>query len=101
MLESLGEIWREQWKAEGLLAGLAKGRAEGLEKGRAEGLEEGRAEGLEEGRARALLRLLERRFGPLPEDQRARVLTAGSDTLDLWLDRVLDAPTPDAVFERR
>ncbi|NBC32431.1 MAG: transposase [Alphaproteobacteria bacterium] len=93
MLESLGEIWREQWKAEGLAAGLAKGRAEGLE--------EGRVEGLEEGRARALLRLLERRFGPLPEDQRARVLTAGSDTLDLWLDRVLDAPTLDAVFERR
>ena len=34
---------------EGMMAGLAKGRAEGLEEGRAEGLEEGRAEGLIEG----------------------------------------------------
>lgn len=77
MLESLGEIWREQWKAEG----LAKGR--------------------HEGQAGALLRLLERRFGPLPENQRLRVLAADSDTLDLWLDRVLDAPTLDAILGDR
>lgn len=69
-----------------------------LARGRAEGRAEGRTEGRTEGEARALLRQLERRFGPLPQSVRERVAAAGLDQLDLWLDRVLDAPDLDAVF---
>ncbi|HEX9943263.1 MAG TPA: hypothetical protein VGG03_14680 [Thermoanaerobaculia bacterium] len=42
-----------------------------------EGFNEGREQGLEEGRA-ALLRELERRFGPLPEPVRQRVVSLDS-----------------------
>jgi len=67
----------------------------GLEKG----LQQGRQEGRQEGEARTLLRLLERRFGPVSELMRARVSAADLASLDQWLDRVLDAPTLDAVFD--
>jgi len=67
----------------------------GLEKG----LQQGRQEGRQQGEARTLLRLLERRFGPVSELMQARVSAADLDSLDQWLDRVLDAPTLDAVFD--
>jgi len=72
-------IAAEQWKAEGMALGEAKG--------------------LQQGQARTLLRLLQRRFGSVPEAVRERVSSADVNALDQWLDRVLDAPTLDAVFE--
>lgn len=74
--------------------GLEKGRAEG----RAEGRTEGRAEGRMEGEAKSLVRLLEKRFGALPEPLRAQVFEADVPSLDAWLDRVFDAPDLHAVF---
>ena len=68
--------------------GLAKGKAEGLAKGKAEG------------KAETLIRLLTRRFGPLPEDVRRRVAAADAETLDHWAELVLDAPDLDTVFGR-
>ena len=62
------------------------------------GLQQGRQEGRQEGEARTMLRLLERRFGPIPDPVRARVAAADLDSLDRWLDRVLDAATLEAVF---
>ncbi len=59
---------------------------------------EGREEGQLEGRVATLLRLLTRRFGPLPADATARLHAANASTLDQWADRVLDAPTLAAVF---
>ena len=71
----------------------------GQQKGLAEGLQQGRQEGRQEGGVRSLLRLLERRFGPVPEPVRARVAAADLDTLERWFDRGIDAPTLDAVFD--
>jgi len=51
-----------------------------------------------EGRKRDLTRLLERRFGPLPQDVRDRMATANLDRPDRWLDRLPDARSLDAVF---
>ena len=76
----------EQWKAEGIALGMEKGMEKGLEKG------------LREGQVRALLRQLEHRFGPVSESARGLVAAADITALELWLDRVLDAPTLDAVF---
>ena len=95
VLSTQGQVWRDQWKAEGKAEGRAEGRAEGEAKGRAEG----KAEGRQEGQARALLRQLDRRFGPLSDAIRDRVGNADLDTIDLWLDRVLDAHTIDAIFD--
>ena len=79
VLSTQGQRWRDQWQAEG----EAKGRAEGRH----------------EGQAQALLRQLERRFGPLSDTVRDRVSNADLDTMGLWLDRVLDADTIGAVFD--
>lgn len=64
-----------------------------------DGLEQGRVEGEAKGQAKSLIRLLERRFGTLPEHLCARVLDADVHSLDTWLDRVFDAPDLQAVLE--
>lgn len=74
MLATLGEEWRRQWREEG----LAEGRAAG--------------------QAHLLTRLLVRRFGSLPTAAQQRIAAASLDQLDQWADRVLDAPTLDAVL---
>jgi hypothetical protein len=58
----------------------------------------GRAEGRREGEAEMLLRLLRVRFGPLPAEVTTRVTTADPETLLRWSERVLSAPTLEAVF---
>lgn len=50
-----------------------------------------RAQGRVEGRVAALLRILQKRFGPLPSDVEPRLATATSEQIDRYLDRVLDA----------
>ncbi len=89
----------EQWEQRGLMKGLAAGKAEGLAAGKAEGLAAGKVEGLAAGKAAALMRILTRRFGVPSEPVRAAVLAADPQTLDLWIDRALDAPNPEAVFD--
>ncbi len=56
------------------------------------------AEGKAKGKAEALMRLLDRRFGPVPDTLRSQVAVADLVTLDRWFDRALDASTVDAVF---
>ncbi|MPY63114.1 RpnC/YadD family protein [Streptomyces spongiae] len=60
---------------------------------------EGKAEGKAEGEATLILRLLERRGIPVPEDVRERVLGCTDlDTLTLWFDRSLTAATVEELF---
>jgi predicted transposase/invertase (TIGR01784 family) len=86
---------------------IQEGKARGLEEGRAQGQEEGRAQGhqlgLEEGKRRTRQELLARQLrirfpGQVPTDIESRIATASIAQLDLWLDRVLIAPTLDDVF---
>ncbi len=58
-----------------------------------------RAEGRQEGEAEMLLRLLRLRFGPLSIEVTARVTAADAETLLRWSERVLSAPTLDAVLD--
>ena len=74
MLAERAKEWRAQWIAEGLAAGKAEGKAE------------------------ILLRLLGRRFGPLPPGIEEQVGAADNDLLDAWSDRLLDARTVTDVF---
>jgi hypothetical protein len=66
--------------------------------GRAEGCAQGRAEGRIEHASEVLLRLLTRKFGPVPDAARGRVDGASLEQLDLWSERVLDAATMNEVF---
>lgn len=59
------------------------------------GLEKGRIEG----EAKVLLRLLERRFGPLPDWVQERVSGATLIQLEGWAERVLDAGCLEEVFQ--
>jgi len=62
-------------------------------------LDQGRSEGLLEGERRILLRLLRKRFSPIPETVEARLKSATETQLEEWSDRVLAAETLDEVFE--
>ena len=63
-----------------------------------EGVEKGRLEGLQQGEAALVLRLLERRFGTLKEDQRVRVQAADPATLLRWGERLLTARSVEDVL---
>ncbi len=103
LMGTMAEALIERGKAEGLELGKAEGlelgKAEGLELGKAEGLELGKVEGLELGKAEGLTRIIERRFGPLSQTVRDRITLAGSDELDTWFDRVLDADNLEVMFD--
>ena len=60
--------------------------------------DEAKAEGKAEGKAEALLRILKRRFGPAQAEVHDRVLRAGEEDVDRWLDRAIDATSVDDVF---
>jgi hypothetical protein len=67
MLATRAENWKQQW------------------------LQEGEQKGRREGEATLLLRLLERRFGPIPGWAKDRIATVDSVALQKWGLRVLDA----------
>ncbi len=71
----------------GLAKGLAKGRIEGWAGGRIEG------------QAELLLGLIQRRFGPVPDDVTQRIQTAQTAQLQAWSLNVLDAVTLEDVFQ--
>jgi hypothetical protein len=75
-----------------------KGFDRGLEKGLEQGLEKGLEQGLEQGQRALLLRLFERRFGTLPGNVIERIERAGSDDIDRWGTRILDAGSLDDIF---
>ena len=62
---------------------------------------EAKAEGKAEGKAETLLRLLQRRFGPVPESDRARVTVGSAAEIDAWCDALLDAQSLTEVFDAR
>ena len=75
-------------------AWIEQGRTEGIEKGLAQGIEKGQAAG----QALLLLRLLELRFGALPDAVRERVRGASAAELEAWAEAVLTAASLDEVM---
>ena len=94
-MSTVAEAWVREAKAEGRVEGKAEGRVEGKAEGRAEGKAEGRAEG----KAETLLRLLQRRFGAVPERVRTRVAVGSAAEIDGWIDALLDAQSLTEVFD--
>ena len=71
---------------------------EGLKQGLAQGEARGEARGEAIGKTEALLRLLTRRFGPVPDAIRQRIAQADTAALDDWFDAAIDARSLDAIF---
>ena len=62
-------------------------------------IERGIQQGKLEGEATVLERQLAKRFGPLADETRGRLKSASAEQLELWAERILDAPTLAAVLE--
>ena len=67
-------------------------------KGEAQGKAEGEAAGEARGRAALLLKLLQLKFGALPDAVTARVQSASIAELDAWAERVLSATSLDEAL---
>ncbi len=64
------------------------------------GMAKGIAEGRLEGESRLLRRLLERRFGVLPEWASEQLISASEEQLEAWGEALLTAPTLEAFFKQ-
>ncbi len=82
MLAERVKEWTEQWKAVGFQQGMEKGMRQGAQ----------------EGEAVFLIRLLEKRFGPLGPSTVARIKAAEPEQLLTWGERVLGAQELGDVF---
>ena len=80
------------------LADVESKIASAAEKGLEKGLEKGRVEGIVEGQSLFLKKLLERRFGALPQWATERLTRATEHELETWADAILTAPTLEALF---
>jgi len=61
--------------------------------------DQGKVEGQAEGEAKILTRLLERRFGPLPDPLlRQRIFAADVGSIESWVERAFDAPDLQSIF---
>jgi len=81
-----------------LVTRMEKWMEESKQQWQLEGERRGEQRGRQSGKAALLLRLLERRFGVLPDWARDRVLAADTDMMEEWGLRVLDAASLDDVF---
>ncbi len=71
---------------------LGRREAEVESKAMAQGLTQGKAEGKAEGKVESLLRMLSKRYGPVPPEVAQAIRTcADVATLDTWIDHALDA----------
>jgi flagellar biosynthesis/type III secretory pathway protein FliH len=77
---------------------MARAHEAGIEKGLERGIEKGIEKGQLEARRDDLLRLLEKRFGPLRKEQQDQLQEAATEQLIRWFDRAIDAPTLEHVF---
>ena len=63
-----------------------------------EGEIKGEAQGIVKGKTETLLMLMERQFGPLSSETKARIQDGTPKDIDIWLKTFLKAGSVDAVF---
>jgi predicted transposase/invertase (TIGR01784 family) len=71
---------------------------ESLEKGMQKGMQKGEQKGIKKGAAQLLIRLLEKKFGTLPESYHLRLQQADEKQIIAWSERFLSARTLGDVF---
>jgi len=72
---------------------------QGIQKGLQQGLTQGEQRGRQQGEAKALLRLLEKKFGGLEQGARDRINKADADLLLEWIERAVTAASLSDVFD--
>lgn len=71
---------------------------QGIQKGIQQGIEQGIEQGFQQGETTLLQKLLQRRFGPLPDWVAPRLATASPTQLEHWAERLLEVDSLVAVF---
>jgi hypothetical protein len=82
-----------------LRQGLAEGYAEGFVRGFVKGFAKGKAVGEARVIATILTRLLVQRFGAIPGPVRQLIFSADAECIEAWVERGLDAPDLQSVFD--
>jgi hypothetical protein len=82
----------------GIQQGIKQGIEQGIKQGIEQGIEQGIQQGARQGEAALLIKLLERRFGPLPRWASERIERAERPLLEEWGLRVLEAGSLEEVF---
>jgi hypothetical protein len=95
------QLWQniQQLEQEKKMAYVSSIEKIGIEKGMQQGMQQGLQQGMQQGEAVALQKLLSRRFGVVPAEVVNQISAASAEQIDAWLDRVLDAPSLDAMFK--
>jgi len=78
---------------------IRQGRQEGRQEGEHLEMQKGEALGMQKEKSRALTRLLERRFGALPEAVREQAAAASPAQIDAWFDAAIEAESLDDIFD--
>lgn len=84
----------EQLFEHGMKKGVEKGLVQGIE----QGIEKGIEQGVEQGERGLFLRVLVKRFGPLPQEIETRIANASSGDIEGWTLSLLDARTLGDLF---
>ena len=61
--------------------------------------DKGLAEGEAKGEAKIFVRLLEKRFGPIPTPLRERIFGSNVGSIEAWVERAFDAPDLQSIFD--
>ncbi len=70
-----------------------------IQQGVQQGMQQGLDQGTQQGEAGLLLRLMERKFGDLPESYRKKIQNADLEHLNSWSDRIFDAERVEDVLQ--
>lgn len=94
VLENFMQTWTQKWFQDGFLKGEQRGFLKGEQRGFLRGEQKGEARGY----AKAVLQLVERKFGAPELSLRQKVEQAEPDQLRDWLDQLAVANRLDEVF---
>jgi hypothetical protein len=97
-VEALGQVHRQGEFAMAFKWGIERWVEDKQEEWLQQGIEQGLHRGIGHGEGLLLQKLLSKRFGDLPPEMVQMIRSAEPKEIELWGERVLDAPSLQAVF---
>ena len=97
-VEALGQVHRQGEFAMAFKWGIERWVEDKQEEWLQQGIEQGLHRGIGQGEGLLLQKLLSKRFGDLPPEMVQMIRSAEPKEIELWGERVLDAPSLQAVF---
>jgi len=88
MLAERVKEWTREWKEQGIQQGIQQGVQQGIQ------------QGVQSGFSEMVLRLLNKKFGPISPEVESRIKQADRDQLLLWSERILSAESVEEVLEQ-